>query len=33
MREAIITAVLKKFEDDHPTLFEVDEKPNLFSGS
>lgn len=33
MRETIFTAILKKFEDDHPTLFEVDEKPNLFTGS
>jgi hypothetical protein len=33
LRETIFTAILKKFEDDHPTLFEVDEKPNLFNGS
>jgi hypothetical protein len=33
MRETIFTAILKKFEDDHPTLFEVEEKPNLFTGS
>jgi hypothetical protein len=33
MRETIFTAILKKFDDDHPTLFEVDEKPNLFTGS
>jgi len=30
MREAIITEVLKRFDRDYPTLFEV-EKPNLFS--
>ncbi len=30
MRETILTEVLKKFEADHPTLFEL-EKPNLFS--
>jgi hypothetical protein len=29
MREAIITEVLKRFDDDYPTLFEF-EKPNLF---
>jgi hypothetical protein len=33
MRETIFTAILKKFEDDHPTLFEVDEKPDLFTSS
>lgn len=33
IRETIVTAILKKFDDDHPTLFELDEKPNLFSGS
>lgn len=30
MREAIITEVLRKFDQDHPTLFDF-EKPNLFS--
>ncbi len=30
MREAIISEVLKRFDRDYPTLFEV-EKPNLFS--
>jgi len=30
MREAIITEVLKRFDQDHPTLFELD-KPNLFA--
>ena len=30
MRETIISEVLKKFEDDYPTLFET-ENPNLFS--
>jgi hypothetical protein len=29
MREAIMTEILKKFDDDYPTLFEL-EKPNLF---
>ena len=29
MREAIMTEILKKFDDDYPTLFEF-EKPNLF---
>jgi hypothetical protein len=29
MREAIMTEVLKRFDDDYPTLFEF-EKPNLF---
>jgi hypothetical protein len=29
MRETILTAVLKKFDEDYPTLFEF-EKPNLF---
>ena len=29
MRETILTAVLKKFDEDYPTLFEL-EKPNLF---
>ncbi|TVR68257.1 MAG: hypothetical protein EA408_13600 [Marinilabiliales bacterium] len=33
MRETIVTAILKKFDDDHPTLFGLDDKPNLFSGS
>ena len=30
MREAIMTEVLKRFDEDYPTLFEF-EKPNLFS--
>ncbi|MFO7933265.1 MAG: hypothetical protein R6U78_04200 [Bacteroidales bacterium] len=30
MREAILTEVLKRFDEDYPTLFEF-EKPNLFS--
>ena len=30
MRETILTEVLKRFDEDYPTLFEV-EKPNLFS--
>ncbi|MCK5066966.1 MAG: hypothetical protein KAR16_05990 [Bacteroidales bacterium] len=29
MREIIITDILKKFDEDYPTLFEF-EKPNLF---
>jgi hypothetical protein len=29
MREAIMTEILKKFDEDYPTLFEF-EKPNLF---
>jgi hypothetical protein len=29
MREAIMTEILKRFDDDYPTLFEF-EKPNLF---
>jgi hypothetical protein len=29
MRETIITAVLKKFDEDYPTLF--DDQPNLFN--
>jgi len=29
MREAILTEVLKRFDEDYPTLFEF-EKPNLF---
>jgi len=29
MREAIITEILKRFDEDYPTLFEF-EKPNLF---
>ncbi len=29
MREAIITAVLRKFDQDYPSLFEND-PPNLF---
>ncbi len=33
MRETIVTAILKKFDEDHPTLFGLDDKPNLFSGS
>ena len=30
MRETIISEILKKFDEDYPTLFEF-EKPNLFS--
>jgi hypothetical protein len=30
MRETIISEVLRKFDSDYPTLFEL-EKPNLFS--
>ncbi len=30
MRETIISEILKKFDEDYPTLFEI-EKPNLFS--
>ena len=33
IRETVVTAILKKFDNDHPTLFGLDEKPNLFSGS
>jgi len=33
IRETIVKAILKKFDDDHPTLFTLDERPNLFSGS
>lgn len=29
IRETILTEVLKRFDEDYPTLFEV-EKPNLF---
>lgn len=29
MREAIMTEILKRFDQDYPTLFEF-EKPNLF---
>lgn len=29
MREIIMTEILKKFDEDYPTLFEL-EKPNLF---
>jgi len=29
MREAIMTEILRKFDEDYPTLFEF-EKPNLF---
>lgn len=29
MREVILTEVLKRFDEDYPTLFEF-EKPNLF---
>jgi ABC-type dipeptide/oligopeptide/nickel transport system ATPase subunit len=31
MREAIIGEILKKFDEDYPTLFE-EEHPTLFSG-
>jgi len=30
MRETIMTEVLKRFDEDYPTLFDF-EKPNLFS--
>ncbi len=30
MRETIISEILKKFDEDYPTLFEL-EKPNLFA--
>lgn len=30
MRETILTEVLKRFDEDYPTLFEF-EKPNLFA--
>lgn len=30
MRETIMTEILKRFDEDYPTLFEV-EKPNLFN--
>lgn len=30
MREAIISTVLQKFDEDYPVLFEFD-KPNLFN--
>lgn len=30
MRETILTEILKKFDEDYPTLFEF-ERPNLFS--
>jgi hypothetical protein len=30
MREAILTEVLKKFDEDYPSLFDF-EKPNLFA--
>lgn len=33
MRETIVSAILKKFDDDHPTLFEFDQEPKLYSGS
>ena len=29
MRETILTEILKRFDEDYPTLFEF-EKPNLF---
>lgn len=29
MREAIMTEILKRFDEDYPTLFEF-ERPNLF---
>jgi hypothetical protein len=29
MREAIMTEILRRFDEDYPTLFEF-EKPNLF---
>jgi len=30
MREIIMTEILKKFDEDYPTLFEFEKKPNLF---
>lgn len=33
IRETLVSAILKKFDEDHPTLFELDGQPNLFSGS
>jgi len=30
IRETLITTILKKFDEDHPSLFK-DEEPNLFS--
>ena len=30
MRETIITEILKKFDEDYPTLFEDDKQPTLF---
>lgn len=32
MRETIISAILKKFEEDNPTLFDkIESNPNLFN--
>jgi hypothetical protein len=31
IRETIVTAILKKFDEDQPTLFDIDAAPNLFS--
>ena len=31
IRETVVTAILKKFDEDHPTLFGFDDKPNLFN--
>jgi len=31
MREAIMTAILKRLDDDYPTLF-AEPDPNLFNG-
>ena len=31
MRETIITAILQKFDEDYPSLFE--DQPNLFASS
>ncbi len=32
MREAVMTAILKKFDEDYPSLFEQEEQ-NLFNGT
>jgi hypothetical protein len=31
IRETVVTAILKKFDDDYPTLFNPDAEPHLFS--
>ncbi len=33
IRETIFTAILKRFEEDHPTLFNFGKEPDLFSGN